>query len=489
MRASIGLDVGTTSVKAVVVAESGEVVSESASGPLSMRAPHSGWAVESTSELQEAVLGTLRSVCGPLPSSIEVVSLAAAVQSGSLVTVSRSGVISDDLATWMDSRSAPLVEQWHSDGTAQLIRDICGWTVQPGQGLPQLAWSRATKSEDWATLGRVASADDLVSHWLTGQWVTNPSNAAGMALMEIRSGEWSQQLCSLVDLSTTQLSELRPSGAAIGNLSPEVAQTVGLPESVTVVNGGHDQACTALALDVAESTKALLAGGTAWVLTTVIQPQSMAEVPSEMNVSFHVAPGLRTASQYLGGMGASMEWWLSNSRSESSRRDQFAALDAELARTVTTDTSPYFRPANIHSGDHQTPGAGHFESTSATTSGADRARSIMEYAAFRVKTTLQNLPTAARPTHLTVVGGATRSPGWTQLIADLCEIPVTETSIPTLPALGAAVIAGVAAELYPNYPAATASIAVSSTEIQANKSQSDLYRRRYALHLQQETQT
>jgi len=207
--------------------------------------------------------------------------------------------------------------------------------------------------------------------------VTNPSNAAGMALMDVRSGEWSQELCGLIDLSINQLSELRPSGSVIGPLMSDIAQDVGLATDVAVVNGGHDQACAALALGVTGPTRALLAGGTAWVLTNVIPPEEVAEVPAEMNVSFHVVPQLRTASKYLGGMGSNMEWWLATSGPRVNTRNRFADLDAELVRTSTTETSPYFHPSHQSVQDSQLPGAGTFSNVARATTRADRARSIM----------------------------------------------------------------------------------------------------------------
>jgi xylulokinase len=487
VKASVGLDVGTTSVKAVVVAETGEILASAASGVVAMRSPHVGWAVQSTDELRSAVIDTLRSACDALPEDVQIVALAAAVQSGSVAPIARSGEIPADLTTWMDTRAAPLVEQWHSDGTAELIRGICGWTVQPGQGLPQLGWSRATSNDAWSSLGRVASADDLVTHWLTGQWVTNPSNAAGMALLDVRSGGWSQELCSLVDLTTNQLSEIRSSGTVIGRLTRETAEATGLPRDLRVINGGHDQACTALALGVSDPSQSLLAGGTAWVLTNVIPPESMADIPVEMNLSYHVAADLRTASQYLGGMGASLEWWLNSTGSSSDSGTRFAALDEELARARTDEASPYFIPSLEFSQELQVPGAGHFRNTSPDSTRADRARSIMEYAAFRIKTALHKLPEVDRPTSLTVVGGATRSPGWTQLIADICELPVTETTDASLPALGASILASVAVGLHPDNHSATEAVSVSRRSITPAVQTRDLYRRRYQIHLQQES--
>ena len=509
MKAALGLDVGTTSVKAVVIGENGEFVVKCSSSVLPMRAPKSGWAVQATRDLRAAVLECLASAARSLPKDVEVVSLTTAAQSGSIVTSDRTGVIADDLTTWMDTRTSSLVDEWHSDGTSDIIRSHSGWTVHPGQGLPQLAWIRSNDPASWANIARVGSADDLVMNWLTGMWITNPSNAAGMALIDVETGQWNHELCAVVGLQAIQLSEVLRSGEIVGQLLPKMAEEVGLSQNVAVVSGGHDQACTALALGVTEPSQALLAGGTAWVLTTVIPPEATAEVGGDMNVSFHVVPQLRTASIYLGGMGASIEWWLATSsqhrnavRSESVsaltddagvyadtnlEEDRFAALDTDLDNAVSP-TSPYFRPLPNDTDASQLPGAGSFTNTTPDTSDSQRALAIMEYAAFKLRTALVAIPASRRPTSLTVVGGVTRSPVWSQLIADICQLPVTRTHEGSLPAVGAAVLGGVATGLFANTEAALASLDLASEVIQPDPQLADLYRRRYEVHLEQESQ-
>ncbi len=238
MKAALGLDVGTTSVKAVVVAENGELVGAGSSGVLQMRAPRPGWAVQAVTDIRSAVIECLTATVESLPDDINVLSLTTAAQSGSVITVDSAGVVADDLTTWMDMRAAAIVEQWHRFGTSVAIRALCGWTVHPGQGLPQLAWLKEDDPVAWAAIGRVGSADDLVMSWLTGMWVTNPSNAAGMALIDVADGQWSHNLCELIDLDATWLSDLRTSGEVIGTLLPEIAELTGLNEDLTVVSGG-----------------------------------------------------------------------------------------------------------------------------------------------------------------------------------------------------------------------------------------------------------
>ena len=440
VKTALGLDIGTTSVKAVAFS-SGEVIASASSGPLSLTAPEPGWAVQGTADLRNAIVECLAGLVAVLPGDAELVALGAAVQSGSLIVTDGSGHPGSDMTTWMDTRTSEVVDEWHRDGTAATIRRISGWSVQPGLGLAQIAWLRSNEPDRWSRPSNFGSADDFVVSLLTGSWITNPSNAAGMQMLDIARGQWSPQLCELVGISIERLSELRPSGSPVGELTDEMADVTGLPHGLPVVAGGHDQTCCALALGVTEPGEALLAVGTAWVLTTVVDAAELHTIPDAMNISFHVLDGMRTTSRYLGGLGASMEWWLTEARLGHDS-DRYGRLAAVLASSEITLDSPFFLRTSDTSGVAERPGAGRFWADDPETDLAHQALAIMEFAAFEVRGALLALPETHRPTALTLVGGATNAPGWPQLIADVCALPVTVAPAHSWPAVGAAMLAG-----------------------------------------------
>jgi xylulokinase len=445
VKAAVGLDIGTTSVKAVARTAAGRVIASASSGPLSLTAPAAGWAVQSTEALHGAIVECLGGLAGALPSGTDAVALSAAVQSGSLVVADDFGRAEPSMTTWMDTRTSAIVEQWHREGTAAMIRRISGWSAQPGLGLAQIDWLRRNDPDGWTSAARFGSADDFVVSLLTGSWITNPSNAAGMQLLDIGTGEWSGDLCDLVGISVDRLSQLRPSGSSIGELTDAMADRTGLPRDLPVVAGGHDQTCTALALGVAEPGEALLAAGTAWVLTTVVDAAEADSVPEAMNVSFHVVDGMRTSSRYLGGLGASMEWWLAEA-AFGLAGDRYERLAAELAVVEITADSPLFLRTSDSDGEAARPGAGRFWPDDRSTDRAARALAIMEFAAFEVRSALASLPHRNRPASLTLVGGAGTAPGWPQLIADVCAKPITVVSAHSWPAIGASMLAAGSAE-------------------------------------------
>ena len=135
-------------------------------------------------------------------------------------------------------------------------------------------------------------------------WATNPSNAAGMQLMDVSTGTWSDELCRFAGIDPGQLSPIRESVTAAGELTVEAAAALALDAGTPVVMGGHDQACAALGLGVVEPGDLFMSTGTARVLTVITDWADVAALPPSLNLSPHVVPGCWTASENLGGLGA-----------------------------------------------------------------------------------------------------------------------------------------------------------------------------------------
>ena len=142
--------------------------------------------------------------------------------------------------------------------------------VIPGLCLPTIAWLRQYNPDVFQQATHYFSVNDFIAHRLTGKFVSNPSNAGGMQLIDLQSGEWSEELCELAGINSGMLSAVQPSGSIIGEISPTICNLTGLNPGVVLVNGGHDQVCTALGLGINHPGKFLLACGTAWVFTGIL---------------------------------------------------------------------------------------------------------------------------------------------------------------------------------------------------------------------------
>jgi len=302
----LGLDAGTTSAKAVVVDRAGEILATGGSDPIAVRSTPDGGREQDPEKIWQALATAGRRAIEGLGSGGGVAALAVAAQSGSVIPVTVEGR-AERAITWMDTRFRSVPENW-SDGVAARVRAVSGWMPTPGVGLSTIVGLQAPGTRqpgaDPAPVSRWASVDDYLVFRLTGQWATNPSNAAGMQLMDVTTRTWSEELCSLAGIDGGLLSPILESGSAAGGLAGEAAAVLGLDAGTPVVVGGHDQACAALGLGVVDPGDLFLSAGTAWVLTAVTDRTDLASLPSSLNLSPHVLGGVWTASENLGGLGA-----------------------------------------------------------------------------------------------------------------------------------------------------------------------------------------
>ena len=460
--AVVGLDIGTTTVKAIGVVESGEVIGLGSSAPLTMSGDEQGWSVQDPDEIIESTHAALARLVESAGPAITFVGVAMAAQSGSVIGLDAGDKPVTDLITWMDTRAADIVEGWKADGTATRVRNISGWDVGCGLGLSTIAWLARHDAATHGKIARFASADDFITHVLTGRWRTNPSNAAGMQLMDVSRSTWSDELCDLAGTEPSRLSRLVPCGSLIGELNDAIRRRVDFATPLTLVAGGHDQSCAALALGITEPGQCLLATGTAWVLTTILDADPTAVAPSPMNISRHVNPDRLTASQYLGGFGASMHWWAQTALGNSGEPADFEELDREVVTGQSSATDLRFLVTGRDATGKSLPGAGVFVSGDEAGAflGGDRARltaAVMDVAAQAVAAVLGGLDEVAT---LTMVGGATRGEAWPQAVADVTGRAVRVVTEETLPARAAAAMAGTALGLFANQEVALAKMSL-----------------------------
>ena len=319
--------------------------------------------------------------------------------------------------------------------------------------------------------------NDFIVHRLSGQFFTNPSNAGVTQLVDAASGAWSKELCALSGARPEQFSPIVQSGALLGTLAAGAAQATGLPKGIPILNGGHDQACTALALGVMSAGQALLACGTSWVMTNVIGERTNAQLPAALDMNPHVIPARQTVSQSLGGLGAGLEWLVNQCWADlPTREERFHALDRALGHIPPGSDQLFFLPI---SGGHASPAGlqqGGWLNLQLGHTRAHLARAVMEGAAYELRLMLDGLHGAGMPVReLWMVGGATRSSLWPCLVAEVTRLPVRVTRLSALPAAGAAMLAGWGAGLFNSLPEAQARFHVPSVPVHAEPQNVNLY--------------
>lgn len=445
--AVLGLDVGTSAMKGVLYALDGaELFATQQSYRLAT--PQPGWVELDAEALWQAAVTVLRTVAAATPQDVHIAGLALAAQAGSTVPVDSHGKPLAPMITWLDRRADGLVAAWQADGTAEHIRRRSGWHPHSGLALASIAWLVRNMPDIASRAHRFLDAQDYLLLRLAGRAVTDRSAGGVTALVDHATGAWSEELCDLAGIRPAHLPELAPAGSVIGNLLPEVMRATRLPADMRVVVGGHDQSCAALGMGVAAAGEVMLAAGTAWVITALTDALTVAQIPEQMDLNFHVAPAMRTVSRLLGGFGATVEWWLNvvwGSEGETpamSRADRYAALDRTLLASRPGAHDLLFLPLGGSPQVAPGKGLGGFVGLRLDHTRDDMARAILEGVAFEVRWALDALAAAGlAAARMWLSGGAAQSPVWPTLLADVTGTPLLVAEEAGWPARGAALLA------------------------------------------------
>lgn len=479
--ALLGLDVGTTTAKAVLFDETGTELARAASKPYPNHTPHPGWVEQDPEEIWQAVLNVLRGVMSQAGENVRVTALCMAAQSGSLLPADDNGEPVYPLITWMDGRTEALVAGWREAGIQESIKPLSGWSLYPGLCLPTIAWLRDHDPMTFAAARQYFSVNDFIAYRLCGEMVNNPSNGGGMQLVDIHAADWHIDLCTLAGITPDQLSPIQPSGSIIGEIKAEVCRDSGLTAGAVLVNGGHDQVCTALGLGINDPGKLLLACGTAWVFTGVTDSPDMNRVPASLDLNFHILPERWTISQSLGGLGASLEWWLGQAWT-GDRKDRFEALNQELAE-IQANQGLFFMPITGGHDDPATTRQGGFVGLQLGHTRADMTRAIMESAGFELRGALEAVKAARMPVEcLWMVGGAANSPHWPAILANITGIPIRLPSYDNWPALGAALLAGVGVGLFESVETGLTYFQKPTDEIEPDDRMTSFYAKKFEVY-------
>ena len=488
--ALLGIDIGTSSTKGILFdVAGGEVATASSDYPF--LTPRPGWVEQDPELVWQALLQVLAELAAVAErrTGHRILALALAAQGGSIIPADASGDPVYPMVTWLDSRCTKLVKQWYADGTADSITRLSGWHPFAGLPLPSIAWLKENRSDVHAVAKRYLGPADFLIHRLTGCFATDLSAAAEMLLVDINEGRWNEELCAIGGVDPAAQADVGWAGRVIGTITGDVAARSGLARGTPVVAGGMDQVCASLAMGNVVPGRYMLSTGTAWTITGTAERPDRSVIPAGLNISFHTVPNRWTVTQYIGGFGAIVDWWLqhgwqsSDPAAQLDKKQLYAYLDQALTSSEPGSHNLLFLPlSNQVQGPDGVPGTS-FVGLELAHTRADMSRAILEGCAFEVRWFLEDMRTAGLPVdELRVSGGATGSPIWPQILADVGNVPIAVASYPSWAALGAAILAGWGAGAYPSIEAGTAALQPPVRRVEPQGQLAPLYDRQFRVY-------
>lgn len=261
MHAFLGLDVGTTAVKALALDEEGRLLA-SAAADYAYHQPQPGWVEQDPRDWLRLLTQTVSEVVSQL--TCPVAALALSTQGDTALPLDSHGEPLAPARTWMDTRTAAQVEQLR-EFPADRWYSLTGTLPAPHATVASVRWWQQNLPRP-ERLARYCLVQDYLTRWLTGRAMLDAPNASRTVLYDIHRRAWAPELLAHVGVSPEQLAETAESGTVVGPLLPERAAELGLEAGVQVVLGGHDQTCAAVGCGVTEPGSLMLSCGTAWVV-------------------------------------------------------------------------------------------------------------------------------------------------------------------------------------------------------------------------------
>ncbi|HBN95496.1 MAG TPA: xylulokinase, partial [Firmicutes bacterium] len=262
----LGIDIGTSAVKALLLRTSGNVAG-SFTTEYPLFSPRPGWSEQNPEDMWEATITAIKGVMSKCNVSGEtVLGIGLSGQMHSSVFLDVEHEVIRPAILWNDVRTS--AECRYIEETVDrkvLLEEVCN-PVLEGFTLPKLLWLRNHEPENFAKVRHLVLPKDYVRYRLTGNLHMEVSDAAGMLMMNVRNQIWSEPILGALDLSSDILPPIVESGEIAGTISAEVANLTGLKEGTPVVGGGADNACGAVGSGVVTPGRGMMSLGTSGVL-------------------------------------------------------------------------------------------------------------------------------------------------------------------------------------------------------------------------------
>ena len=442
----IGLDLGTGGVRAIAVDVQGRMVAQ-ATHSYPLLTPQPGWTEQHPDDWVKASLGALRDVVQQLQGQ-SAIALGLSGQMHGMVPLTADGHVIRPAILWNDQRTGQAVAEIEATIGRQALIQRTGNPAITGFQLPKLVWLRAVEPEAYAQVQRILLPKDYLGYVLTGEAVTEPSDASGIGCLNLARREWDLDILQALSLNPDLFPPVIESTAIAGRLKSDMAEQVGLPAGLPVIAGGGDNAAAAIGLGVSshQLERGSLSIGTSGVIFAPCD-RPTPDPEGRVHLFCHVDGGYHLLGVTLAA-GGSLRWYRETFASHLAFADLMEMADRSLpgARGVlflphlAGERSPYLDP--------DTRGA--WINLSLAHTQSDVVRAVLEGVAYSLRAAIDVIRAIAPVQQLWATGGGVQSSVWLSILADVLQTELIAPRAEEGAAYGAAILAMVGAGAYPD---------------------------------------
>ncbi|RYI30400.1 hypothetical protein EVU96_08275 [Bacillus infantis] len=431
----VGLDIGTSSVKGILMTEKGEILSRQKKR-IYYEYPREGWVQFDGEQLYKSIVEVISSLVSDLPERSYIAGLSMAAASGNTMLINDRNEPLIPAISWLDARVGNEIELVFGKLEEIEVHEKTGWPFIPMFPLAHISWLKYHKPELLETAAKVCMSSDYINFRLTGSWGIDSSTATTFYLQDQKTAEWHLPFLQKLKIPADKLPPIFSPGTILGTITSDASAETGLDAGTPVVLGAFDHPSAARGTGIMEEGTLLLSCGTSWVGFFPIKDRAKA-----IGLNLLADPFL----QPEGAWGAMF-----------SLPAIAAKVDRYIHRYISKSPDHYLEFSEFS--NTSSPGAGGliinplYDEDLDILDGyasADIARAVMEGTVFLLKEKLDTLEDdGLHFSSIVMVGGPSETHPWPQIVSDVLGKEIDIINGSSAGAAGAAILAGVGVGIY-----------------------------------------
>ncbi len=468
----IGIDLGTSAVKLLLMEAGGEI-KKIVSKEYPLFFPHPGWSEQKPEDWWKAVMEGLRELTDNFDKSL-IGGISFGGQMHGLVTLDQEDQVIRPAILWNDGRTQKQTDYLNQvigkDKLSQYTANIAfaGFTA------PKLLWMKEEEPENFDRIEKIMLPKDYIAYKLSGVHCTDYSDASGMLLLDVQHKCWSREMIEICNIREEMLPELFESYMSVGNIKGEIAEELGFPETVRIVAGAGDNAAAAVGTGTVGDGKCNISLGTSG--TIFISSRKFGVDAFNGLHSFDHADGYYHLMGCMLSAASCNKWWMD----EIIGTDDYAGEQKQIR--ALGENHVFFLPYLMgERSPHNNPNArGTFIGMTMDTTRADMTQAVLEGVAFAIRDSFEIAKSLGIHMERTkICGGGAKSPLWKKIIANVLGIKVDVIESEEGPGYGGAMLAAVACGEYASVEEAADKLVKVVDTIEPEAELVEKYNKRY----------
>ncbi|MDQ7026016.1 MAG: xylulokinase [Anaerolineae bacterium] len=436
----MGIDISTTSAKAIIIDDTGNVKAiGSTAQPISQ--PYPLWSEQNPSDWWDGIIKSIQAALKEANlSGDDIAGIGLTGQMHGLVMLDANGEVLRPSILWNDQRTQEQCDQMTETIGFERLIELTGNRALTGFTAPKILWVRDNEADIYAKCAHILLPKDYIRYQLTGDYATDLAGAAGTSLLNVADRQWSDEVLDALKVPHEWLPTVHEGSQKTGEISSEAASRTGLKVGTPVFGGGGDQAAGAVGMGCVSPNKIGVTVGTSGVVFAPLADYAY-EPEGRLHAFCHAVAGQWHFMGVMLSAAGSLQWY----RDTLAPNVSFDDLLAEAENVEVGSDGLYFLPyLTGERTPHPDPLArGAFIGLTTRHSRGHMTRAVLEGVAFGLKDSFTLIDAVGLPEKydVRISGGGAKSPIWQQIIADIFAAPLVNVNTPEAGAFGAALLA------------------------------------------------